>query len=165
MIVSFEVDDDNIAAVEELKDIDVVIDASKFRDKRSDRANRYCWKLCDLIAKALGSDKDTIYLLKLKDYGVFEDHEAMRDNLGWAVEKFKVVEPMYIYEATRRNEYGEDEPFDMVGLRCWRGSHTYNTKEMSDFIHGIVNDAQDIGIETWTPDEIAQAVECWKARL
>ena len=36
------------------------------------------------------------------------------------------------------------------------GSSKYNTKEMSVFISGIVEEAKDLGIETLTPDEIAR---------
>ena len=35
-----------------------------------------------------------------------------------------------------------------------RGSHTYNTAEMSSLIDGTVQDAKEQGIETATPDEI-----------
>jgi hypothetical protein len=35
-----------------------------------------------------------------------------------------------------------------------RGSHTYNTKEMSILIDGTVQEAKALGIETLTPDEL-----------
>lgn len=45
--------------------------------------------------------------------------------------------------------------------RIYRGSHTYDTKEMSVLIDGTVADAKELGIETATPAEIAEMKERW----
>ena len=42
-----------------------------------------------------------------------------------------------------------------------RGSHTYNTKEMSRLIEGTVQEAKALGIETATPEEIRRMEERW----
>ena len=39
-----------------------------------------------------------------------------------------------------------------------RGSHTYNSKEMSQLINGVVQEAQNLDIETMTPTEIEQMI-------
>jgi hypothetical protein len=44
-----------------------------------------------------------------------------------------------------------------------RGSHTYNTKEMSKLINGTVSEAKEQGIETLDDIEIRRLVEQWKA--
>lgn len=46
-----------------------------------------------------------------------------------------------------------------------RGSHTYNTYEMSKLIDGTVQEAKEQGIETATPDEIRRMKEQWKVEL
>ena len=46
------------------------IEIKQHREKRSLNANNYCWKLCTEIASVLNSDKDSIYVLMLKRYGV-----------------------------------------------------------------------------------------------
>ena len=46
-----------------------------------------------------------------------------------------------------------------------KGSSEYNTKEMSDFIDGVVSDAQDLGIETLTPDELKRMKEQWGVEI
>ena len=41
-------------------------------------------------------------------------------------------------------------------IRAGIGTHLYNTKEMSTFINGVIQEAQQLGIETKTPQEIAE---------
>ena len=43
-----------------------------------------------------------------------------------------------------------------------RGSHTYNTEEMSILIDGTVQDAKEQGIETATPDELERMKQQWR---
>ena len=42
-----------------------------------------------------------------------------------------------------------------------RGSHTYDTKEMSRLIDGTVSEAKELGIETMTPNEIERMKQQW----
>ena len=42
-----------------------------------------------------------------------------------------------------------------------RGSHTYNTKEMSILIDGTVDEAKGLGIETIPPDELKLMLSKW----
>ena len=43
-----------------------------------------------------------------------------------------------------------------------KGSSEFDTKEMSIFIDGVVQDAQELGIVTDTPEQIARYKEAWK---
>lgn len=43
-----------------------------------------------------------------------------------------------------------------------RGSHTYDTKEMSRLIDGTVEEAKELGIETLTPDQVERMKQAWK---
>lgn len=152
LIISFAVDGDAemIQKLESIKDDDLDIDVDKHRRKRSLSANAYFWVLCDQIAKKINSDKDSIYKLQLSKYGVFVDVEIWSD----AVEAFK-REFRYIEELD--DGYGETQI-----IRCYLGSSKYNTKEMSELINGTVQDAKDMGIETWDQGEIDALVKAWK---
>ena len=55
------------------------------------------------------------------------------------------------------------ESDDVVFYRVYRGSHTYNTKEMSLLIAGTVDECQAVGIETATPAELASMAAAWEA--
>lgn len=163
LIVSFAVDDDVLDKIESLEGEQVVLDVQKFSDKRSNQANRYFWEMATAIGNALGVSKDTIYEMKLKEYGVWVDYEIPKEAVKTFSELFKFTVPQYYYSTDRVTEMGEIEPMGMVCLRCYKGSHLYNTKEMSNLINGTVNDAKDLGIETRTPQEIEQALSYWEA--
>ena len=45
--------------------------------------------------------------------------------------------------------------------KIYRGSHTYDTKEMSVLIDGTVMEAKELGIETMTPAELAEMKARW----
>ena len=48
--------------------------------------------------------------------------------------------------------------------RIIRGTHTYDTKEMSALIDGVVQECKDMGIETMTPDQIKRMEAAWNPR-
>lgn len=157
LIVSFVIDESRktLAELEKLEEQKVTIDVQKFYDKRSNQANAYLWVLCDKIAEKLNTTKDVVYLMELKDAGVFEDWEIPRA----AVEKFaslwRTTEEQYTFDV---------EGLEMVCLRCWKGSHEYDTKQMTKLLNEVVFTAKGLGIETMTPEEIARALALWEAR-
>ena len=51
---------------------------------------------------------------------------------------------------------------DATFYKIYRGSHTYDSKEMSILIEGTVADAKEMGIDTKTPDEIRRMVSAWQ---
>lgn len=60
----------------------------------------------------------------------------------------------------RRLEKGKE----VVFYRLMRGSHTYDSREMSELIKGTIQEAEDLGIETLTPRELEQMLGKWKPR-
>lgn len=48
--------------------------------------------------------------------------------------------------------------------RVNRGSHTYNTQEMALLIGGAIKECKAQGIETATPDELAEMAALWERR-
>lgn len=148
MIVSFTIP--KTEGLEKLQDKDLIIDVKQFREGRSLNANAYFWKLCDEIAKVLCSTKDDVYILQLSKYGTFVDVECVPDAIDQLERQFRYVEQF-------------EEPFsDKVIARCYFGSSTYNTLEMSHLIDGTVRDAKDLGIDTWTQEEIDRALALWE---
>ena len=53
---------------------------------------------------------------------------------------------------------------DATFYKIYRGSHTYDSYEMSKLIEGTVADAKEQGIDTKTPDEIRRMVSAWQSR-
>lgn len=137
----------NIQSCEKLS-----IKAVKHRNKRSLDANAYCWVILQKIAEVLHQDKWNIYLEMLGKYGVFT-HIIVKPNV---VDKVKE-------EWRTVKELGEVNVNGVTGiqLQCYFGSSTYNTKEMSVLIDGIVYEAKELGIETLPPDELERMKVEW----
>lgn len=121
-----------------------------FRQKRSLNANNYAWKLITEIGNETLQSKDDIYLKMLKRYGQSE--------MVSVVAHVPVEHYFKYYE-----EAGESTLNGKLfkHYRVYKGSSEFDTKEMSIFIDGIVNEAKDLGIPTDTPDQIAKMKDLW----
>ena len=58
-------------------------------------------------------------------------------------------------------KFSEENGKEVVFYRIYRGSSTYDSKEMSLLIEGTVSDAKDLGIETIPPDELERMMLMW----
>jgi hypothetical protein len=150
-----------LAGYDELKNSDKLsIKLTKYRKKRSLNANNYAWKLITDIAENQGISKEDVYRQYIKDIGVCRQveidekavdtliHSWSLHGIGWVAEKL---------------DYGEHEGFILVNL--YYGSSTYNTQQMSRLINNIVQDCEALGIQTKTPDEIANLLSLWKQEV
>lgn len=138
---------DKLNSVEKL-----AIDIDKYREKRSPNANAYCWVLCGKIADCVGASKDEIYLEMLKRYGQTYVCKVPNEKVEMFKRDRKYWQEHESLEAEEKAQY----------FRVWVGSSDYNTEEMSVFINGIVDEAQDLGIDTRTPNEIAEMMSLWE---
>lgn len=117
------------------------------RKKRSLNANSYCWKLCTEIASAINSDKDSVYLLMLKRYGV-SDLVAM-------LNKINIEDYFKYYDVESRTE-------KYTWYKIYKGSSKYDTKEMSVLLNGIVSECKEMGIPTKEDLEINSLIDEWE---
>lgn len=131
----------------------LAIEIKKYREKRSLDANAYMWVLLEKIAEVLNTSKDELYLEMLGRYGVFTHIVVRPTAVNEMKEKWRVVK-----------ELGEVEVNGQKGiqLQVYFGSSTYNTKEMSVLLNGIVDEAKSIGIETLDEQEVKRMCEKWQ---
>ena len=129
-------------------------DLKRHYDKRSKEANAYMWRLCDEIAKVLRSTKEEVYREMIGRVGVFDD-------------VYVAVEASHLFVQNWRKN-GTGYLAEMMGdkggyscIRAYTGSSKYDTAQMSRLIDEVVSEAQGLGIETKTPDEIANMVSLW----
>ncbi len=152
------------ACFDELKtDTRLSIKIDKYREKRSLNANNYSWSLTDKLAEVmliqgLKLSKDEMHAEMIFRYG-----QPETDNNGcpiiWSTSSEIPVTEFYTYA----KKIGESELNSKTynHYRIYRGSHTYDTREMSIFISGIVEECKEQGIETLTPDQIANLKSLW----
>lgn len=136
---------DELNGVEKLS-----VKIEKYRERRSLNANNYAWKLLTEIGNVIRADKEEVYLKMLKRYGQSElisvlSHIPIK-------EYFKYIE-----------EAGESELNGKLfkHYRVYKGSSEFNSLEMSVFLDGVVSEAQELGIDTRTPEEIANLKSLW----
>ncbi len=128
----------------------LAIKIDKYREKRSLNANNYAWKLITEIANVLRSSKEEVYLEMLKSYGQSEI--------------ISVVSHIPIEEYVRYCEEAGESTLNgklFKHYKVYKGSSEFDTREMSIFIDGIVSEAEELGIQTMTPNQIAELKSRW----
>jgi len=137
---------DLLSGYDELKDYEKLsIEIKPYRKKRSLDQNAYAWVLIGKIADKLRTSKDEVYLDMLKRYGqggVIKVQPQAEQTILTALKYYEPHEKLY----TETDKY----------YRVWAGSSGYNTEEMTIFVDGIISEAQELGIQTLTPDELAE---------
>lgn len=145
---------------EELNDIltsgEVDIDISPHKEKRSLNANAYAWVLIDKLSEALNKSETEVYQEAVKDIGGVSEYVCIQSEavstmrriwtskgIGWTVEEL------------------DSKLKGCTNLKMTYGSSVYNTRQMSALIDHLVQDCQAVGIDTRTPEQIAEMLREW----
>lgn len=142
----------------------LVFQVKPFRRKRSLDANAYYWQLITKLAAVLKLSKPHLHNLMLRRYG---QPEVIEGKMVYLVlpdtddgSRTADEAETYHIKPTSEVKYAADG----TGWRTYimlRGSSTYDTKEMSHLIDGIVSECREQGIETMPPDEINRMMEMY----
>ena len=138
--------EDFTSQFDELVSKELEVTVKRYYEKRSLRANRYCWSLINQLANKLRSSTDEVYKTMLIRYGQSDIVE-----LDVSVDASRYFE--YVVELERN---GNTATY-IVAV----GSSKYNTAEMTAFINGVISECKEQGIQTETPEEIAKMVSLW----
>lgn len=149
-----------------LRDLVLDIELKRHRKKRSLNANSYYWVLITKIAAAIKSSVPEVHNRMLRRYGqiqildgqgvylTLKDTEAVR---AWV----EASEEVHL-RPTDELRKGKDGNLYRTYMML-KGTHEYDSKEMSVLINGVVDEARDLGIETLTPAELDGMLKQWKA--
>lgn len=139
---------------DKIKDLEkLTVKIVKYREKRSLDSNAYAWVLMSKIAAELGSTKEEIYEEMLRKYGFLYESD---DGIITITVKSNVDMTKIEGHWQFIKDNGSFKAYAMI-----KGSSEYDTKEMSHFINGIVEEAKALGIDTMTETEIRQMNERW----
>ena len=144
-----------IKEIDKIKDCEKLsIEAKKYRQRRSLDANAYAWVLMQKLAEAVNSDKWHIYLRCLQRYSRAFTHVIVKES---AVDRMQELYRTCIDlgKVTVNGQTGHQ-------LQVYYGSSTFDTKEMSVFIDGIVSECKELGIQTMTPAELERMKAAWQ---
>lgn len=158
LIISFLVD--SIPTdLEDLQNKNLDVVAKPHREKRSLNANAYFHVLSGKIAEKLGTSLTHEKNRMIREYGQYEVIDGMIPTLT-AKEKYE--DKMLDIEGVHLKVV--ERPGGTVKMAVMRGSHTYNTAEMSRLIDATVEEAKELGIETLTPDQLERMKASWIKR-
>ena len=136
------------------KDLDIKI--SKHSAARSLDANARAWVLIDQIAEKTGEKKYTVYQNAIREIGGVSDVVCVKNE---AVDTL-----CNKWEGKGSGWQTERCPSKLPGctnVTLYYGSSTYNTKQMSDLIDSLIQDAQALGIPTLSPAEKDRLIAQW----
>lgn len=150
-VISYEIDGitheqaDRLASMGKAR-----ITLKKHRNRRSLDANALLWACIGQIAEVLQADKWDVYLQMLKRYGQYT---------------YVVVKPNVVDEF--REQWRETEIVGEINVNgrkaiqmlCYFGSSTYNSKEFSVLIDGVLSEMDDMGLDKPLPSDIRRAID------
>lgn len=132
------------------QDKDKKFKLEEYKEKRSLNANNYAWALITEIANRIRKSKEEVYLQMLKDYGQQE-----------MVSVLSSINPNGYFKYYQKVGSSILNGKEFTHYKVYKGTSEYNTKEMSIFIDGVVQEAEQLGIETKTPEEIERLKRMW----
>ena len=133
----------------------LAIDVKKWRKHRSLDSNGLMWACIGEMAAALRADKWDIYLKMLKRYGKYTYVCVKPDALEDLKHQWRETE--VVGDVTINGKKA-------VQVLCYFGSSTYNTKEFSVLLDGVVSEMQEIGLQPPASEDMKRALEMWEAK-
>ena len=157
--ISLLLDTKQLDIVEELKNEDKLnIELKKYRKHRSLDANAYFWKLLTELCELAEIDTVEEYKRRIKELGIFRQFKIEKDNIK-TFEKMWTAQGIAWFCEIADTTYIGDIEFKIIN--AYYGSSSYNSKQMSRLIDGLVQDCKVYGIETKTQSEIESLLKEW----
>lgn len=130
------------------KDTKYDLKIDKHRNKRSLDANNYAWHLINEIANVLRMSKEEVYLQMLKSYGQREYVSMLANVNPSRISKYYEEQGTFKHNNNTFKSY-----------MFYIGTSQYDSREMSVFIDGLVQEARQLGIETLEDIEIQELLK------
>lgn len=143
---------------DQLKEKDLDIEIKQHREKRSKNANSYFHVLVNKIAVELNQSDEEVKTRLVTEYGVVAKDE---DGLSIGFKLPSSVDVSRIYPYTRCFDKRWENGKEFSCYLVLKQTHDMDTKEMARLIDGAIEEAKELGIETDTPEQIAQFKRQW----
>lgn len=157
--VTVELDGDFRKSFDALKEVPVTVDIKKFRTTRSKNANAYFHLLIGKIAEVRGLGIEEVKRMMVTEYGTLA-----RDDDGMVV-GFKLppsVDAATIYPYVKFYDTRVENGKSFSCYLLFKQTHEMDTAEMARLIDGTIKEAQELGIETDTPEQLEKYKSYWQ---
>jgi hypothetical protein len=133
------------------------LSAKQYRDKRSNDANGLLWSCLGEMAKAMNPpvDKWDVYLQMLKAYGKYT-YICVKPNMVEAMKK-QWRECEVVGEININGK-------EAVQMLCYFGSSTYDSKEFSVLLDGVISEMENMKLPTPPSKEMRKLLEEWEKK-
>lgn len=129
-----------------------LFDITEHKQKRSLNANALLWHCLGEIANALNTDKWEVYLQMLKRYGKYT-YICVKPSVVESVKKqWRECEVLGDIEINGQKA---------VQMLCYFGSSTYDSKEFSVLLNGVISEMEEMGLATPESEELERIMEQW----
>ncbi len=135
------------------RDKDLNLEIKQHRNHRSKDANALLWECIGRLAMALRADKWDIYLLMLKRYGQYTYIVVPPNAVEMVARQWRECEVIGDININGR---------DGVQMLCYYGSSTYDTKQFSVLLDGVISEMKEIGLTAPTSEDMRRSIEEWE---
>ena len=118
---------------------------TEYSDKRTKTMNSYYWVLVTQLANVLRTSKDELHAELIKRYSQ-RDYISLLANI-----KPSDYFPYYEYQSTFKHNNNTFRSY-----LVFKRSSDMNKHEFSILLDGLISECKEVGINTMTPEEIAQ---------
>lgn len=161
VVISLAINE-NVPDIANMREKKLDIKLTQHREKRSLDANAYFHVLVDKIRGKTGYSFSRVKNELITSYGQIEYIDGQQVVIKTNISPEKMLEQETLHCKPVRVEMQNDK--EITFYRVYRGSHTYNTAEMSRLIDGTIQEAKDLGIETMTPAQIERMMSLWETK-
>lgn len=162
--ITYEVDGDIVAGLDQMRDKLLTIVTKVYRKKRSLDANGMYWKLLGELAEATHVSKPAMHNMLLRRYGQLLIIDGQCTILripdtDAAYDKALEMSEVHIRPTSQTIDYNgkRDRVYYLL-----RGSHDYDTKEFSELLSGLIDECKQCGIPTIAPDEFNRLMDAYE---
>lgn len=155
--ITFSINESSaLAEIEHIQECErLSIEAKPYRKKRSLDANGMLWACLGEMAAVLRTDKWDLYLLMLKRYGQYT-YICVKPNMVDAMKRqWREIEVVGDIDINGKQA---------VQLLCYFGSSTYDSKEFSVLLDGVVSEMKEMGLQPPPSKDMQRALEQWEKK-
>lgn len=128
-----------------------IVEIKEHRKKRSLDANALLWACIGEIAGSLTTDKWTVYLTMLRRYGEFVRIAVPEGEVENIRKQWREIEVI--------GDYG-----GVTELLCYYGSSTYDSKQFSRLLNGVVSEMEEMGLTPPESGEMMRTLKAWEKK-
>ena len=129
------------------------------KGSRSLDSNAYAWVLIDKLAAATNIPKSDVYRRAFREVGGNSEIVCVKAEAAPMLRK--------VWESRGLGWQTEEDVSKLPGcvnVILYYGSSTFDRRQMSRFIDGLIQDAKAVGIETMTPDNLKLLLDSWEGK-